>query len=147
MGLSAGLIKDRMMGWTILLVEDDEDAIRITSRWFKLAGADLLTASNGAQGIDVARNRRPTLIISDLHMPVMDGWDLCRALKADIETADIPLVALSADYSAETRDRSEKAGFAGFIRKPLDPTKFLDIIVEVIQSVPVLAEKWQAPRE
>ena len=111
------------------------------------AGYWVRSASNGAQGVDLARNRRPTLIISDLHMPVMDGWDLSRALKADPETADIPLVALSADYSPETRERSEKAGFAGFIRKPLDPTKFLDIIVEVIQSVPVLAAKWGDSRD
>jgi CheY-like chemotaxis protein len=143
MSSASGLIKDRMVGWTILLVEDDEDAIRITSRWFRLAGATLLSAGDGATALEIARSHDPTLIISDLHMPVMDGWHLCKALKSDHATKDIPIIALSADYTSEAKQHSREAGFAGYIRKPLDPTKFLDILVEIIQSIPELAAKWE----
>jgi CheY-like chemotaxis protein len=134
-----GLIKDCFKGWTILLVEDDDDAMIIARRWFRLAGAEILMAGNGHIGLEMARQHQPTLIISDLHMPVMDGWQFCEALKSDETTRHIPVIALSADQTPQTVQHSLDCGFVGFIRKPLDPHKFVSELLEAISAVPHLA--------
>lgn len=139
MSAQAGLIKDRMVGWTILIAEDDEDAMRIASRWFKLAGATVLCAANGQVALELACRDAPMLIISDLHMPTMDGWTLCAALKESAATHHIPIIALTADHSAPTVKRSSDVGFSGLIHKPLDPHKFIDELFAVIEKIPDLA--------
>lgn len=140
MNAQAGLIKDRLAGWTILIAEDDEDAARVAVRWFKLAGAMVVRAANGQIALALARHALPMLIISDLHMPVMDGWALCSALKRDAATCHIPVVALTADHSSLAIKRASDAGFSGLIRKPLDPHKFIDELIAVIEKSPDLAE-------
>src|SRR5690349_19284950 len=119
-----GLIKDCFKGWTILLAEDDDDAMYIATRWLRLSGAEILVAHDGGAALKLAQDHQPTLIISDLHMPVMNGWEFCETLKRSEKTCHIPVIALSADSTTQAIQQTQVCGFAGFIHKPLDPNKF-----------------------
>ncbi len=141
MSAQAGLIKDRLAGWIILIAEDDEDSMRVATRWFKLAGATVASAANGQIALDLAHRDPPTLIISDLHMPILDGWQLCAALKGDAATSHIPIIALTADHTAQALRRTRDVGFAGLIHKPLDPHKFIDELFAVIATLPDLGDQ------
>jgi two-component system, cell cycle response regulator DivK len=144
MPLDIGLIKNRLAGLTVLVAEDDEDSMRIAVRFLTLAGAQIYSAVNGALALDAARTHLPSLIISDLHMPQMDGWQFCEALKADDATKHIPVIALTADFSSQTMENARRLGFVGFIRKPLDPHKFVDQLLEIVTTIPELARQLPA---
>jgi two-component system cell cycle response regulator DivK len=134
-----GLIKDCFKGWTILLAEDDDDAMVIAMRWFRLAGAEVLVAGDGRAALEMAQRHHPTLIMSDLHMPIMDGWNFCETLKRDEKTHHIPVIALSADRTTQSVQQTHACGFDGFIHKPLDPNKFVNELLDIVNSLPELA--------
>jgi CheY-like chemotaxis protein len=141
MSAQLGLIKNRLAGWRVLIAEDDQDAMRIASRFLNLAGAELFAAENGQVALKMAHQHHPWLVITDLHMPLMDGWQLCEAIKADEAIKDIPVIALTADFSSQATRQAQQIGFAGFIRKPLDPHKFVEQVLEIIQTMPELAAR------
>ena len=142
-----GLIKNRLAGLTVLIAEDDEDSMRVATRFLKLAGADILTAENGLAGWEMVRRSHPALVITDLHMPFMDGWQLGEAIKTHEATRDISLIALSADFSSKILSRAIEMGFTGFIRKPLNPSKFVAEILDIIRTIPELSHRLSAIEE
>lgn len=134
------LIKDRFKGWDVLVVDDEPDSLYVVSRWLKLAGASVFTAENGQVGLEIARERLPRLIITDLTMPVMDGWEFHYNLKQDPATEHIPAIALTAHALHSTRERVLNAGFLDHIAKPLNPNKFVEQVLSIVQKVPELAQ-------
>jgi len=88
-----GFIKNRLVGWSFLLAEDNDDAMHIAERWLNLAEAAVLMATDGKQALEVARAEVPSVIITDLHMPEMDGWQLCNAIRADDKLKKTPVIA------------------------------------------------------
>jgi CheY-like chemotaxis protein len=134
-----GFTKDSLRDWDILVVEDEPDSLEVATRWLKLAGATVLTADNGKKGLEAARQHHPRLILADLTMPVMDGWELLYELKQQIETAGIPVIALTAHAMPTTKVRTLEAGFVAHISKPINPQKFVSQILSIINSVPELA--------
>ena len=81
---------------------------------------EILTAANGAEGIEVALRERPDLILMDLSLPVMDGWEAARRIKADEVLRDIPIIALSAHAMKGDEDRARQCGCDDYLSKPLD---------------------------
>lgn len=110
----------------MLLVEDYEDAREMYRDYLVFSGFDVETADNGIDAIEKARALAPDLILMDLSLPVLDGWEATRRLKADAETASIKVIALSAHAMAAEERRATSAGCDGFIAKPCLPQELAD---------------------
>lgn len=106
---------------TVLLVEDNDDNLRIYSTILTYSGYRVLEAMDGEAGLESARRDRPDLILMDVSIPKIDGWAATQILKADPETAEIPIIALTAHALASDRERAEEVGFDGYIAKPAEP--------------------------
>ena len=112
----------------ILYIEDNEDNIYMTSRRLQRKGYEVLIARDGAEGLVQAKSRVPALILVDLGLPVIDGWEVTRQLRGAPETAAIPIIALSAHAMPEDRERAFAAGCDDFIAKPVDFPRLIDRI-------------------
>jgi two-component system cell cycle response regulator DivK len=112
----------------ILYIEDNEDNIYVVSRRLQRKGYEVLIARDGAEGLVLAKNRAPALILVDLGLPVIDGWEVTRQLRAAPETAAVPIIALSAHAMPEDRERAFAAGCDDFIAKPVDFPRLIDRI-------------------
>lgn len=109
----------------ILLVEDNEMNRDMLSRRLLRRGYEVVLAEDGAVGLEVARTQRPDLILMDMSLPVMDGWEATRQLKAGPETARIPVIALTAHAMAGDEEKALRAGCDGYETKPVDLPKLL----------------------
>ena len=112
----------------ILYFEDNEDNIYMMSRRLQRKGYEVLIARDGAESLVQAKSRAPALILVDLGLPVLDGWEVTRQLRAAPETAAVPIVALSAHAMPEDRQRAFAAGCDDFIAKPVDFPRLVDRI-------------------
>ncbi len=104
----------------ILYVEDNEDNIYMLERRLKRAGHTVLIARDGAAGVACASAERPDLILMDMGLPVMDGMEATRLIKAAAETKSIPLIALTANAMASDKEKAIAAGCDDFDTKPVD---------------------------
>jgi CheY-like chemotaxis protein len=117
----------------VLIVEDNFDNRAIYSVLLQHAGYDVLQAPDGEEGVRLASRDHPDIILMDLSMPVLDGWEALKRLKSDPDTASIPVFALSAHVLFEGDfDRALEAGFAGYFTKPVEPKRVLEEINERI---------------
>lgn len=112
----------------ILVVEDNIDNYELVRFVLERAGYDVFLAMNGRDGVAAARLQKPDLILMDLSMPEMDGWNAAEKLKADELTKSIPLYALSAHTLPSDRKRALDAGCDGYISKPIHMAGFLDVV-------------------
>ena len=95
---------------------------------------ELLTATDGAAGVELARRERPDLILMDLSLPVVDGWEATRRLKADAATRAIPVIALTAHAMSEDREKCIAAGCNDFDTKPVDLPRLLEKIKALLPA-------------
>lgn len=121
------------MSRTILVIEDNEEERKIFSTYLEFVGVRLLQATNGAMGIEMARRHHPDMILMDLSMPVMTGWEAIIRLKGDPATAGIPVVAITAHHLPP--ERLEAAGFCGYLEKPLAPYRVLEEVERCLGPV------------
>lgn len=110
----------------ILLVEDNEMNRDMLSRRLVRQGFAVATAADGQEGIRMARSEAPDLIVTDLSLPVIDGWEVTRRLKADNSTRHIPVLALSAHAMPEDLNRAMLAGCDDFDTKPVQFSRLLE---------------------
>ena len=122
------------MGKAVLVVEDNEDNLLIVATILKYYDYEVLTAADGESAIDIASQSRPNLILLDISLPRMDGWDVARVLKSNEALATIPLIAFTAHAYDADRELASKLGFAGFLTKPVEPLRILDEVRRVIGS-------------
>ena len=108
----------------ILIVEDNEKNMKLARDLLSFHGFEVLTATNAEDGLALARERTPRLVLMDIQLPGMDGVTALGHLRADAATAAIPVVAMTASVMKEDRERFDKAGFDGFITKPIDVRAF-----------------------
>ncbi len=113
---------------TILLVEDNEMNRDMLSRRLARRGFEVITAEDGKQGVDTAIQERPDLILMDLSLPVMDGWEATRLLKSKEETKNIPVIALTAHAMAGDEAEAYRAGCDDFDTKPVVLERLLEKI-------------------
>jgi two-component system, cell cycle response regulator DivK len=112
---------------TVLIVEDQPDNRIIYSTILEHAGFDVLEAKNGEEGVRCAYEHHPDLILMDLSMPVLDGWEAVRRLKSDPEMAGTPVCAISAHVPCDgDAERAQDSGFECYLTKPLDPREVLE---------------------
>ena len=110
---------------TILIVEDNAMIQEIMSERLKLRGYDVLTASNGEQAVETAVTQLPNLILMDISLPIMDGWQATEALKSDSTTAHIPIIALTAHALVEDKNKSLRIGRDELETKPINMPQLL----------------------
>ncbi len=117
------------MGARILVVDDDEDSRWLTSFVLEAVGHEVLLAANGSEGVEAARRDRPDLILMDVRMPVMDGFEARRLIRRDSSLRDIPIIALTATLMGDRgRERVRGAGFDGHIEKPIRASALVEQI-------------------
>lgn len=110
----------------ILYVEDNEDNIYVIKNRLGRAGYTVLVATDGEQGVNMAAAERPDLILMDLRLPVLDGWEATRRIKAQPETRGIPIIALTAHAMTGDREKALEAGCDDFDTKPVELPRLLE---------------------
>jgi CheY-like chemotaxis protein len=125
---------DAPAGQTLLLVEDNEDNRIIYSTVLRHLGYQVLEAQDGVQAVALARSEHPDLILMDISIPHIDGWEATRQLKGDEATAGIPIVALTAHALPEDRERAREVGCDGYLTKPVEPTRVIEEVRRFLRS-------------
>ena len=120
----------------VLLVEDNEMNRDMLSRRLLRRGFEVVVAGDGEQGLAVAREQRPDLILMDMSLPILDGWEASRRLKADEVTRHIPVIALTAHAMAGDRDRALEAGCEDYDTKPIEFPRLLETIDRILTAGP-----------
>lgn len=115
---------------TVLIIDDNEHERAIFSRFLQFVGGNVMDARNGEEGLRAAQEHLPNLILLDLSMPVMDGWETVRRLKANPLTERIPVLALTAHHLEW--GRLEEAGFCAYLEKPIVPYRVLEEVEHCI---------------
>ena len=118
----------------ILLVEDNEMNRDMLSRRLERRGYQVIIAEDGATGVTKAKSETPDLILMDMSLPVMDGWEATRQIKAVTETQHIPIIALTAHAMAGDEEKALAAGCNDYETKPVDLPKLLTKIDALLQS-------------
>ena len=117
----------------ILYVDDNEDNIFMLKNRLTRAGHTVLVATDGAQGVAMASSERPDVILMDLSLPVLDGWQATREIKAAAETKHIPVIALTANAMAGDREKALAAGCDDYDTKPVELPRLLEKIKRVAE--------------
>ena len=118
----------------ILIVEDQADLRRLYVEHLVASGFDVIEAANGEEAIDHTASRQPDVVLMDLSLPVVDGWEATRRLKGDSRTAHIPVVALTGCDGSGELERATVAGCDWFVPKPCPPHALVIEIRRVLQA-------------
>lgn len=116
----------------ILLVEDNEMNRDMLSRRLERKGFEVVIAVDGEQGVSMAKSTSPDLILMDMSLPVLDGWEATRQLKSENETREIPIIGLSAHAMAGDREKAMAAGCDDYDTKPVELPRLLDKIATML---------------
>jgi len=120
------------MSKTVLVVEDTEDNRQILRDLLGAAGYAMIEAHDGAEGVAKARDNLPDLILMDIQMPVMDGYEASRRIKADAATRSIPIIAVTSYALSGDEEKARAAGCDAYIAKPFSPRQLLAKVREII---------------
>src|SRR5262252_5026214 len=121
-------MKKKTRKLVVLLVDDYPDAREMYAEYLEFSGFDIVQAGNGAEAIERAHDSHPDVILMDLSLPVMDGWEATRRLKADDRTKKIPVLAVTGHALTGVSNEAKNAGCDGFITKPCLPE---DLVAEI----------------
>jgi CheY-like chemotaxis protein len=127
------------VGLTILVVEDNSDSMALIEYLFRANGYVPLLARSGEEGVEIALRERPDLILLDIRLPGMDGYQVAAVLKQRPELARTRIVAVTASVTASDQERIAAAGLDGYIAKPIEPEWFME------QLEPFLSEAATGP--
>lgn len=116
-----------------ILIADDEDALRfLAHETLESEPADILEATDGEEALALARSEHPSLILLDVAMPGLTGFEVCEKLKADPATRDIIIVMLTAHGQGKDRERAENSGADHFMTKPFSPLQLLKLVAQIL---------------
>jgi len=118
----------------VLIVEDQQDLRQLYAQELTIGGFDVIEAGNGAEAISHTSTQSPDVVLMDLSLPVVDGWEATRRLKADEKTAHIPVVALTAHDGAGELQRATSAGCDWFVPKPCPPHALITEVRRVLAA-------------
>lgn len=129
------------MAKTILVVDDDSDTLTLIGLTLQRRGFEVIKAQSGQQALNLLAHDRPDLVILDVMMPQMDGYEVCREIKADPRTADLPVIMLTAKAQTQSQLEGFRVGAIDYITKPVHPQD----LVARIQTVLERTESAQRP--
>ena len=118
----------------ILIVEDNEKNLKLVRDVLQVKGYETLEAGTAEEGLKIARERKPALILMDIQLPGMSGIEALKALRAAPATAAIPVVAITASVMQQDRQQIMSAGFNGFIEKPINLRNFLETVQKAMKA-------------
>ena len=119
---------------SILVVDDAPDAREMLTEYLAFRGFVVSQATHGAEALEVARREKPRIVLMDLSMPGMDGWEATRQLKADPDTKDAIVIAVSAHAFINERTRAEDAGCDAFVVKPFNLQNLADALDRIVKK-------------
>lgn len=125
----------------VLLVDDYPDAREMYAEYLDFSGFDVVEAANGMEALQRAADTAPDIILMDLSLPVMDGWEATRRLKANTRTANIPVVALTGHALAGISEGAKNAGCDAFVTKPCLPEDLVKEIRKVLEARSLAASR------
>jgi two-component system cell cycle response regulator DivK len=119
---------------TVLIVEDNEKNMKLARDVLQAKGYQTLEAETGEEGVRLAKERKPDLVLMDIQLPGINGIEAFRQIRADPKTARIPVVALTASVTPTDRSQITAAGFDAFVGKPINLKEFLDTVKRFIEA-------------
>lgn len=122
------------MSVRVLIVEDNADYRELIDFFLKLKGFEVLIATDGVEAVEMATSEMPHIILMDLNLPVLDGWEATRIISQNQETANIPIIAVSANCNNEYNNDILEAGAVGCVQKPVDIESLPDLILNYALS-------------
>jgi two-component system, cell cycle response regulator DivK len=122
------------MGWTVLLVEDNYDNYEMVRFLLERADYTVVGAHTGREAVTAAKDHKPDVILMDLSLPELDGWEAAQEIKKDPEIAGIPLIALTAHTLPGDRKKALESGFDNYISKPINVPAFYDIVSAALKG-------------
>jgi two-component system, cell cycle response regulator DivK len=137
---SERVAKNALLDWDVLVVDDDAMSLQVANIILSYHGVKVHTAKDGQEGLEAVKSVRPKFIISDLSMPVLDGWGMIAELKNDQSTAAIPIIALTAHAMTGDKERAVLAGCHNYLTKPLTPSTFMRELMRLLEDIPELNE-------
>jgi two-component system cell cycle response regulator DivK len=114
----------------VLYIEDNKDNMTLVRRVLEVEGYEVIGAENGAEGLAKARSLRPDLVITDINLPDIDGYEITETLKKETRTAHIPVIAMTANVMKKDREQVHEVGCDGYIAKPID----IDALPEQVEN-------------
>ncbi len=135
----------KVNGPRVLLVDDYRDARDMYGEYLEYSGYQVIQAANGIEALQRAIDDQPDIILMDLSLPVMDGWEATRRLKADQRTANIPVVALTGHALAGISERAKEAGCDAFVTKPCLPEDLVREIQRVLGAPAASVSRTPTP--
>lgn len=120
----------------VLAVDDDPTILRLLQVNLEMEGHEVLTAENGQSALETIRSERPQVVLLDVMMPEMDGFQVCEQVRADAEIADTPVVFVSARAQQADLDRGYASGADAYITKPFDPLELIETIERLAHGRP-----------
>jgi CheY-like chemotaxis protein len=129
--------------WQVMIVDDEPDNLEVVAETLEFNGAQVKTAANGKEALEALQTFPANLILTDLSMPVMNGWVFRSQVKSDSKLSQIPILALSAHAIAGDEDRALEAGFDGYLTKPVNIHTLVNDIRSALSNV-IIANKESA---
>jgi len=126
---------------TILVIDDEKDLINLVDHNLSLEGFLVLGAKNGLEGLDIAKKHKPDLILLDIMLPKMDGWDVCKQLKSSNETSHIPIIMLTARAQETDKVLGLELGADDYITKPFSARELIARVKAMLRRVEATAKK------
>jgi len=120
----------------ILIVEDNDKNLKLVRDVLRVKGYQTIEAGTAEEGIDLARTRKPDLVLMDIQLPGMNGIEALKVLRADASTARIPVIAVTASVMQQDRNLITEAGFDGYIGKPINLKEFIDAVRVMLERKP-----------
>lgn len=120
--------------WRVLVVEDEFDSIQMVSKILRHHGAEVTVAHNGHECLDLLKDMEPTVVIMDLALPEMDGWETLHQIRTGGQMAHIPVVAITAYHSVNVAEDAAEAGFDAYFPKPLNTNSLVSKLATIIQN-------------
>jgi CheY-like chemotaxis protein len=125
--------EDARKNWVVLIVDDTPDSVTVAKLALKFHGATVHTALNGVEGLEVLQRITPDVVLLDIRMPKMDGWQMYRTMRADPRLQQIPIIAVTALAMSKDHEEITRAGFDGHITKPFEVARLVAEVDKVIR--------------
>ena len=129
------LALSEVSSWVVLIVDDEPDNRAIAEKILSFNGAKVYTANDGKEGLSLLETIKPSFVLLDLSMPVIDGWEMFKKIRDNDVTHHIPVIALTAHAMTGDRERVLQAGFDGYIAKPFRMSTFMGEILRCFREV------------
>jgi len=120
--------------WKAVFIDDEPDNVGVVQFILQFHNATLRSAENGPKGLQLLRDERPTFLLLDIQLPAMSGWEVLQVIRNDAQLKDLPVIAVTAHAMFGDKEKALRAGFDGYITKPISTLTFVSDIQSILQA-------------